>query len=148
MDAIDIYKTLGLTDKEIKELITKIFENEESLQNSLSADRKLSLNSEKHQSKVMNYLKAFKDLAIPQEDINETIEIIYAKIMFLASIGIEINNQNKKYILLDEEKFYHAFGITYEELTNLYPYQEYEENINKRWYNENQLQHHYGRNNR
>lgn len=133
MDILDIYKTLGLTDKEIKSLTNQIFETKLELANNLSDEHQYLLNKKLHQAEVQNYLKNFTELEFSEDDImHQTVEIVYAKIMFLASIGIEINNQNKKYILLDEDKFYHTFGITYEELTNLYPYKEYEENINKR----------------
>jgi len=130
MDFIDFYKGMGLSDEEIKTIANQIFKTKEELEECLSSDRKYLLNKEKHQERIQEYLKHYNDLSINTEDLMyETAETIYAKIMFLASIGINITKENQKFITLNEDDFYHTFGITYEELTNLYPYQEYENNL-------------------
>lgn len=130
MDFIDFYKGMGLSDEEIKTIANQIFKTKEELEKCLSSDRKYLLNKEKHQERIQEYLKHYNDLSINTEDLMyETAETIYAKIMFLASIGINITKENQKFITLNEDDFYHIFGITYEELTNLYPYQEYENNL-------------------
>jgi len=130
MDFIDFYKGMGLSDEEIKTIANQIFKTKEELEECLSSDRKYLLNKEKHQERIQEYLKHYNDLSINTEDLMyETAETIYAKIMFLASIGINITKENQKFITLNEDDFYNTFGITYEELTNLYPYQEYENNL-------------------
>lgn len=130
MDIIDIYKSLGLTDQEITNLTDQIFDTKLKLANNLSDEHQYLLNKEMHRQQVQKYLENFDNLTITNEEIMyQTAEIIYAKTIFLASIGIEINNENKRYLLLSEDGFYHTFGVTYAELLKLYPYNEYEENL-------------------
>jgi len=130
MDIFDIFKILGLKEDEIKNITNQVFETQSDLKNALSDEHKYLLNKETHQKEVRNYLKNFDDLELTKEDLMyQTVDIIYAKIMFLASIGIQINKQNQKYIILNEDDFYKAFGITTQELLKLYPYHEYEKNI-------------------
>lgn len=133
MDIIDIFQSLGLTNKETKNLLKQIFKTKEELEKSFSENRKQKTRNQIHQEEIKNYLKAFPQLDLTyNETKEETAQTLYAKITFLASIGIEINNQNKKYITLTEEEFYHIFKVTYQELETLYPYNLYQENIIKR----------------
>jgi len=130
MDTIDILTTLGLKDNEINELLKQVYDTPNDLKNIYSEEREILLNQNNHRKQIQEYLKNFPELKLDDNDITcDTIETIYAKIMFLVSIGLQINNQSQKYITLDEEQFYHTFGITYEELTKLYPYHEYTKNI-------------------
>lgn len=130
MDIIDIFKTIGLKEDEIKNITDQVFETKLELANALSDEHQYLLNKEIHQKEVQQYLENFDSLELTEEDLMyQTVDIIYAKIMFLASIGVEINKQNQKCIVLNENDFYQAFGITTEELLKLYPYNEYEKNI-------------------
>ncbi len=130
MDIIDIFQTLGLKEDEIKNITDQFFKTKLDLANSLSEEHQYLLNKKIHQEEVQNYLSNFDDVELTEEELMyQTIDIVYAKIMFLASIGMEINKQNQKFITLNEKDFYKIFGITTEELLKLYPYNEYEKNI-------------------
>lgn len=132
MDIFDVLQTLGLKEEEIKNITDQVFETKTELENALSDEHKYLLNKDKHQKEIQKYLDNFNNLELTEDELMyQTVDIIYAKIMFLASIGIEINKQNQKYIILNEDEFYKVFGITTEELLKLYPYNEYEKNINQ-----------------
>lgn len=130
MDVIDIYKKMGLNDKEIEEIINNVFKTNEEKEQILSEEKQYLLHQEEHKKQVMSYLSNFNELSLTEDNITyHTVDIIYAKIMFLESIGIKMNSQTQKYILLNEDEFYKKFGITNEELLKLFPYDEYEKNI-------------------
>jgi len=112
MDIIDIYKSLGLTEEEIENLLNQVYDTKLKLANSLSDKHQYLLNKKIHSQEVQTYLDNFNLDLTEEEIMYQTVDIIYAKTMFLASIGIDINNENKKFLLLDEDTFYHTFKIT------------------------------------
>ena len=81
MDIIDIFKTIGLKEDEIKNITDQVFETKLELANALSDEHQYLLNKEIHQKEVQQYLENFDSLELTEEDLMyQTVDIIYAKI--------------------------------------------------------------------
>lgn len=62
-------------------------------------------------------------------NLMQSVELTYARSCFLVSSGYTLEQSTFKYLFLNAKRFEQKFGITKEEVRELYPYEEYEENL-------------------
>ncbi len=88
--------------------------------------------SEENISKKIWYFNLYGMNNLILEDtlkLMQSVELTYARSCFLVSSGYTLEQSTFKYLFLNAKMFEQKFGVTKEEVRELYPYEEYEENL-------------------
>ena len=75
-------------------------------------------------------LQEMDELILTQPSrLMQSLELTYARSCFLVSCGYTLEQSTFKYLFLNAKQFEQKFGVSKEAVRDLYPYDEYEENL-------------------